>query len=89
MCHFGDITISGNVETPDYLIRRQLTFKPGDVFSFKELYDSQRKLYALDLFQSVTIAPEEGKEKELPDSRGGGAPGKEEAVRQIGPGVWR
>ena len=62
--YFGDIKITGNVETPDYLVMRQLTFKPGDVFSFKELYDSQRKLYALDLFKSVTIAPAEGKEKE-------------------------
>ncbi len=64
LCYFADIKITGNVETPDYLIRRQLTFKPGDVFSFKELYDSQRKLYGLDLFKTVSIAPEEGKEKE-------------------------
>ncbi len=65
LSYFGDITITGNVDTPDYLIMRQLTFKPGDVFSFKELYDSQRKLYALDLFQNASISPEEGKEKEL------------------------
>ena len=64
LCYFADIKITGNVETPDYLIMRQLTFKPGDVFSFKELYDSQRKLYGLDLFKTVSIAPEEGKEKE-------------------------
>lgn len=64
LCYFGDVKISGNVETPDYLIMRQLTFKPGDVFSFKELYDSQRKLYGLDLFKNVSIAPVEGKEKE-------------------------
>jgi outer membrane protein insertion porin family len=64
LCYFGDIKITGNVETPDYLIMRQLTFKPGDVFSFKELYDSQRKLYGLDLFKNASIAPVEGKEKE-------------------------
>jgi outer membrane protein assembly complex protein YaeT len=62
--YFGDIKITGNLETPEYLVMRQLTFKSGDAFSFKELYDSQRKLYALDLFKSVTIAPVEGKEKE-------------------------
>jgi len=62
--YFGDINITGQRETPDYLIRRQLTFKPGDIFSVKKLYDSQRKLYALDLFQRVTLTPGEAKEPE-------------------------
>ena len=62
--YFGDVKIKGNVETPDYLIRRQLTFKPGDIFSFKELYDSQRKLYGLDLFQTATLTPLEDQEKD-------------------------
>ncbi len=62
--YFGDISITGNSETPDYLILRQLTFKPGEVFSFKKIYESQRKLYGLDLFQTVSINPETGKEKE-------------------------
>ena len=48
------------------MVRRQLTFKPGDVFSVKELYDSQRKLYALDLFQSVTMTPGEEQENRIP-----------------------
>ncbi len=65
LSYFGAVTVTGNIETPDYLILRQLTFKPGDVFSFKELYDSQRKLYALDLYSTVSIAPLPGKEKEL------------------------
>ncbi len=64
--YFGDIKISGKEETPGYLVRRQLTFKPGDVFSIKELYDSQRKLYALDLFQSVTMTPGEEQENRIP-----------------------
>ncbi|HEY9073706.1 MAG TPA: BamA/TamA family outer membrane protein, partial [Desulfobaccales bacterium] len=62
--YFGDVKIKGNVETPDFLIRRQLTFKPGDIFSFKELYDSQRKLYSLDLFQTATLTPLEHQEKD-------------------------
>ncbi len=64
--YFGDIKIGGKEETPGYLVRRQLTFKPGDVFSVKELYDSQRKLYALDLFQSVTMTPGEEQENRIP-----------------------
>jgi outer membrane protein insertion porin family len=64
LSYFGAIKIRGNRETPEYLIRRQLTFKPGGVFSFEEIYNSQRKLYGLDLFQSVTISPLENQEKE-------------------------
>lgn len=63
-CFFGPVKITGHLETPEYLILRKLTFKPGDLFSFKQLYDSQRQLYALDLFQSVTLAPAEGSENE-------------------------
>jgi outer membrane protein assembly complex protein YaeT len=59
-CTFGPVKVVGEVETPEYIIRRKLTFKPGDAFSFKELYDSQRQIYATDLFQSVTLTPEEG-----------------------------
>lgn len=64
LIYFGDLRISGSVETPEYLIQRQLTFKPGDVFSFKEIYESQRKLYGLDLFKTVAINPETAKEKD-------------------------
>lgn len=64
LCYFGPVKIKGELETPEYLILRKLTFKPGDVFSIKQLYDSQRQLYGLDLFQSVTLAPEEGSEQE-------------------------
>jgi outer membrane protein insertion porin family len=56
--HFGKITVTGNKETPDYLILRKLTFKPGGVFNFSEIYASQRNLYKLDLFSSVSITPE-------------------------------
>jgi outer membrane protein assembly complex protein YaeT len=56
--HFGQVKVSGNQETPDYLILRQLTFKKGDVFNFNEIYASQRNLYKLDLFSSAAIVPE-------------------------------
>ncbi|MFZ5451955.1 MAG: autotransporter assembly complex protein TamA [Thermodesulfobacteriota bacterium] len=62
--HFGPVTVSGNRETPDYLILRQLTFKKGDVFNFEEIYASQRNLYKLDLFSSVALVPEKVSPKE-------------------------
>jgi len=59
LCHFGKVILRGETETPPWVIMRKLTFKEGQLFSFKELYDSQRRLYSLDLFQRVTLTPEE------------------------------
>ncbi|MBW1952004.1 MAG: BamA/TamA family outer membrane protein [Deltaproteobacteria bacterium] len=59
LCRFGAIKITGeDLETPETLIRRCLTFHPGEIFSLEKIYDSQSKLYALDLFQSVMVTPE-------------------------------
>ncbi len=59
LCHFGEVTLKGERETPDYLILRRLAFKKGEVFSLAKLYESQRRLYGLDLFRSVALTPEE------------------------------
>jgi outer membrane protein assembly complex protein YaeT len=58
-CTFGEVSLQGERLTPDRVILRKLTFKPGDLYSLKELYESQRRLYALDLFQSVSLTPQE------------------------------
>jgi outer membrane protein assembly complex protein YaeT len=54
---FGPIEISGNTSVDDYIIRRQLWFRPGQVFQQSRLRDSQRRLYALELFQFVNVEP--------------------------------
>jgi outer membrane protein assembly complex protein YaeT len=59
LCYFGDVSLKGKRETPDYLILRKLAFKKGDIFSLSKLYESQRHLYGLDLFRSVTLTPED------------------------------
>jgi outer membrane protein insertion porin family len=59
LCYFGDVSLKGERQTPGYLIRRKLAFKKGDIFSLAKLYESQRRLYGLDLFRSVTMTPEE------------------------------
>jgi outer membrane protein assembly complex protein YaeT len=64
LCHFGKVTLKGQTETPEWVIMRKLTFKEGQLFSFKELYDSQRRLYGLDLFQRATLTPQEVPESE-------------------------
>lgn len=59
LTYFGEIRVQKDAGVPPYLILRKLTFKEGDVFSIREMYDSQRRLYALDLFKSVSLTPEE------------------------------
>ncbi len=68
LCSFGPISIQGERQTPEALIRRQLTFAPGELFSYAKLYQSQEKLYDLDLFQTVTLTPLEvgAEEREIP-----------------------
>ena len=68
LCYFGEVKFKGDPETPERVIRRQLTFKPGNLFSFNELYDSQQRLYGLDLFRSVLLTPEEvpAEERHIP-----------------------
>jgi len=58
-CTFGPVTIQGEQDTPTALIRRQLTFAPGEEYSAAQLAQSQEKLYDLDLFQSVLLTPRE------------------------------
>jgi len=54
---FGPIEITGNSSVDDSIIRRQLWFRPGQVFQQSRLRDSQRRLYALELFQFVNVEP--------------------------------
>jgi outer membrane protein insertion porin family/translocation and assembly module TamA len=53
----GEIEISGNSSVADDVVRRQLTFKPGDRYEVSRLRDSQRRLYNLELFQFANIEP--------------------------------
>lgn len=63
-CTFGEVQLKNHARVPDYLILRQLTFRPGEPFSLKKLYESQKKLYETDLFRSVTLTPAEVPEGE-------------------------
>ena len=66
LAHFGAIDIDGEKSVGENIIRRQLTFKEGDVFSRKEMRESQRKLYTMELFQFANIESKEDKATELP-----------------------
>jgi len=55
LAHFGEIDIAGNSSVSDRVIQRQLTFKPGELYRRSVVQDSQRRLYAMELFQFVNV----------------------------------
>jgi outer membrane protein assembly complex protein YaeT len=61
MSYFGPVRIKDEekLETPAAAILEKLTFKSGQVFNQEELFNTQRKLYATDLFRSVVLTPEQ------------------------------
>jgi outer membrane protein insertion porin family len=61
LAHFGPIEIEGEKSVSENIVRRQLTYKEGSVFSRREMRESQRKLYNLELFQFANIESEEDK----------------------------
>ena len=61
LAYFGAARVKDpdRLESPIKAILDKLTFKEGDVFSLEELFKTQRRLYASDLFKSVVLTPEE------------------------------
>ncbi|MGE3704581.1 MAG: outer membrane protein assembly factor [Vicinamibacterales bacterium] len=55
VARFGEIEIAGNRTVSASVIRRHLTFRPGDVYSRSAVQESQRRLYRLELFQFVNL----------------------------------
>ncbi len=64
--HVAEVKISGNTRTREKVIRRELTVKPGDVFSRSAFLRSQREVMTLGYFDNVQIAFEpKGQEGDL------------------------
>jgi outer membrane protein assembly complex protein YaeT len=61
LSYFGPVSIKDleKLETPEAAILEKVTFKSGQVFNLEELFNTQRKLYATDLFRSVVLTPEQ------------------------------
>ena len=57
IAHFGPVEIVGNKSVDENIIRRQLTFKPGELYRRSIMQDSQRRLYGMELFQFANIEP--------------------------------
>lgn len=55
LAHFGAIEIAGNESVDEGIIRRQLLYKPGDLYRRSIVQETQRRLYGMELFQFVNI----------------------------------
>jgi outer membrane protein insertion porin family len=54
---FGQTEIGGTVNVDPSLIRRELSYAPGEKFSSAKIAETRAKLLALNLFSSVRIEP--------------------------------
>ncbi len=61
LAHFGtvEINITGSKSVGENVIRRELDYKPGDLYRRSLIQNTQRRLYGLALFQFVTIEASE------------------------------
>jgi outer membrane protein assembly complex protein YaeT len=57
IAHFGPVEISGNKSVGENVIRRELAYKPGDLYRRSLVQDTQRSLYRMELFQFVSVQP--------------------------------
>ena len=62
LAHIGEIDIRGEKSVGENVVRRQLSFKTGDRYTRKELRESQRKLYGLELFEFANVESLEDKD---------------------------
>jgi outer membrane protein insertion porin family len=54
---FGPISIEGDVSVDEDVIRRELAFDEGDLYQLSRITETQRRIYSLELFQFVNVAP--------------------------------
>jgi outer membrane protein insertion porin family len=66
LARFGPTEISGNSSVDNEVIQRRMTFRPGQIYRHSQLLESQRRLYALEVFDfaNVQAKREEGAQPE-------------------------
>lgn len=55
LSYFGHSTIIGNERVPAKSIARQLTFEPGEIWSKKQIDETQKRIYNLGMFRMVSV----------------------------------
>jgi outer membrane protein assembly complex protein YaeT len=64
-CVFGPITVTGLGDVEEAVVRREITFEPGEAFSEVAIEKTRRQLEALRLFQSVRLVEDAGTGREV------------------------
>lgn len=54
---YGETVVSGNARTQTKVVRRELTFRSGELWEPQEVLRSRQRLYRLGFFQRVRIEP--------------------------------
>lgn len=54
------LQVSGNKETKDYVILREITVEPGEIFNAEKFTQDLRRLYNTNFFESVNFSPRPG-----------------------------
>ncbi len=62
---FGETSLTGAPEYPERFLRRYLTFKPGEIFSYAKLTETQLNFINADRFREVIVTPEQEKIHDL------------------------
>lgn len=57
--YFGATGIQGATNYPDSFLRRHLTYKPGEIFSYTTLGETQRNFTNSERFKEISITPEQ------------------------------
>jgi outer membrane protein insertion porin family len=66
--HFlNRVTITGNQNTRDKVIRRELLLQEGEIFDSKRMSQSQQRIFNLGLFEDVVFNMEDGPESDTVD----------------------
>ena len=56
---FGETEIKGTEQVESYLIRRELAYEPGEIFSLEKIRESRQQILTLDLFSALRINSQE------------------------------
>lgn len=53
----GHVILRGNITTQDWVVRRQLSVVPGQLYNSEEMLRTQQQIYQLGFFDRVSIGP--------------------------------
>ncbi|MBI2486966.1 MAG: outer membrane protein assembly factor BamA [Deltaproteobacteria bacterium] len=65
---FGSISIKGNKDVESYIVRREVTYKEGEIYSTAKLDEARVRIFQLQLFRSVVIDTNFDDDKETVDT---------------------